>query len=621
MLRVRITTPEGVSHEVTAAGPYCRVGRNADNDIVLRDDMVSSYHCAFEVGGPTITLTDHGSRNGTWVNNVRLTTPHRVDEHSRIYVGSHLLELQRERAAISVPPNPVASVGSLLTEPNAHRKWRESLDRYDRYAKEWDERERSDHLALRAVELRKAQQWLHRTPPQFSHEISPLLREFIARSALVVRKQSRRRGVRRTLVGLLGLAVVGGAVAAWPYVRSHLPARIGEDTAAGEDAVSDTGTAAEESGGFDEGISEHDPDHRPGGTADPDACGQYDESNPDAVCVDLDQPIKHRVIPFETVEDVARRYGVSVDQVADTNLLNPDAPLTEGTELTIEHPKQRPLPQTKISYEVEPRETWTALAERFDVPAQRLRDYNPEVDDVKAGQEIAVWIDPKPYKPRNPDQRIPAYHIDQRAQSVGQPDNGKLEDGIQMPESDLYTRRNPGIMWGSSLTIASLQKAVATFRRDVDFDGVVILADISKKHGGKFEPHKSHQAGRDIDIWLPTLKGVYKTKYLDKGHSRPRKPHFEEVDWYATWGLVRALIQTGAVKYIFLDWRYQKYVYDAAVNMGATKAELDEWIQYPRHQSSPRGIFRHSQDHLSHIHVRFKCAPWEAQCQGDRAAP
>jgi len=159
------------------------------------------------------------------------------------------------------------------------------------------------------------------------------------------------------------------------------------------------------------------------------------------------------------------------------------------------------------------------------------------------------------------------------------------------------------------------------FGRDVDFDGEIILADISKKSGGHFDPHKSHQAGRDIDIWLPTLKGVYKTKYLDDGRTRPRKPHFEEVDWYATWGLVRALIQTGAVKYIFLDWRYQKYVYDAAVNMGATREQLDEWIQYPRHQSSPRGIFRHSQDHLSHIHVRFKCAQWESQCKGDRAPP
>ena len=176
-------------------------------------------------------------------------------------------------------------------------------------------------------------------------------------------------------------------------------------------------------------------------------------------------------------------------------------------------------------------------------------------------------------------------------------------------------------MRGSSFTIAKLQQAVANFRQDVDYDGELILADISKKSGGHFPPHSSHQAGRDIDIWLPTLKGVYKTKYLNSGGERPRRPLFEEVDWYATWGLVRALIRTEAVQYVFLDWRYQKFVYKAAKNMGATKEELDKWIQYPRAIGRSYAIFRHSPDHLSHIHVRFKCAPWEGDCRGDRADP
>jgi hypothetical protein len=152
----------------------------------------------------------------------------------------------------------------------------------------------------------------------------------------------------------------------------------------------------------------------------------------------------------------------------------------------------------------------------------------------------------------------------------------------------------------------------------VAYDGKLNLSDISKRGGGHLEPHKSHQAGRDIDIWLPTLKGVYKVKYFKSGGQRDRRPLFEEVDWYALWGLVRALIRTGAVQEVYLDWIYQEYVYRAAVNMGATPEELDEWIQWPRPRGSQKGVFRHSKDHLSHIHVRFKCAPWEKACDGRR---
>lgn len=619
MFRVRVTDPSGASRVYPVRNARCTIGRTDDNDIVLIDDMVSGYHCALEIVNGTCTIVDRGSSNGTWVNNVRLQSPHRVDEQSRIYVGGHLVELERIRDAYAA--QPIASVGPFIPEASAQRNWRELHDRYYRYAKEWDERDRLSMLTLRAAELRKAQQWLRNAPPQLAGEITTLEREFIAASERVVKKDAKRR-MAWTASGVIALgATLAGLVMVWPHVAAWWETRAASTTSE-EEPEGDVE-------GHDDGEDEdYDELHGEPGADDPHAppmpetrCAEYDESNPDAICVDLNQPIEHSVIPFETLEDVARRYDVSADAIAEWNLLNPDAPPTEGTVLKILHPKKRPLPQTRITYEVEPGETWSSLADRFGVPAQRLRDYNPTVQEVRAGTEIAVWIDPKPYKPRNPDQKIPAFHIDQRAQSIGQPDNGKLENGIQMPGSKLYTRRNPSIMWGSSLTIAKLQEAVATFRRDVDFDGEIILADISKKSGGHFDPHKSHQAGRDIDIWLPTLKGVYKTKYLDDGRTRPRKPHFEEVDWYATWGLVRALIQTGAVKYIFLDWRYQKYVYDAAVNMGATREQLDEWIQYPRHQSSPRGIFRHSQDHLSHIHVRFKCAQWESQCKGDRAPP
>jgi len=208
----------------------------------------------------------------------------------------------------------------------------------------------------------------------------------------------------------------------------------------------------------------------------------------------------------------------------------------------------------------------------------------------------------------------PTFTVDKKAVSVGKPNDGRLVDGLQLPASPQYVRRTAHAMWGSGLTIASLQQAIVSFRRDTDYTGALVLSDISLRGGGVFSPHRSHQTGRDVDIWLPTREGVFKPEHLDSGGNKPRRPMFDEIDWDATWGLLRALIQTGAVEFVFLDSRHQQHVVQAAVSMGATQEELDAWFQWPRSPTSTVGIVRHSAAHLSHVHVRFKCAAWELEC-------
>jgi len=626
MFTLRVTTRNG-TQETRPLVTTCTIGRTMANELVLDGQEVSSQHCSLEIVNGQCIVRDHGSRNGTFLNSQRIQGWSPFNPGDRLYVGGHLIELVRSSTPISGPfpsvgphPNVAPNDGSVLRQPGQHRGWRDHHGRLLRYARAWEAEGRASRLALRTGELRRAKRWLAETPAELRDEITALQREFILESTRVTRKQTRIR----MLAGLGGFVVVGALGTA--AVR-YLP---GWWRTTG--TITETPTRPPSANDLTKEVRPPSPPPLPvksepprsrnglegGGLAD---CETADPADPDAICVDLDQPIQHQVIPFETLGEIARRYEVSVETLASDNLINPDAPPREGDMLIIKKPGRRALPQTRITYEVDPGETWTTLADRFGIPVKRLQDYNPNMADPSAGHEIVVWIDPKPYKPRLPRKEIPDYQIDPRSVSVGVPNEGRLESGIQMPQADnLYTRRNPNIMWGSSFTIANLQKAVATFRQDVDFEGEVILADISQRNGGLFPPHKSHQAGRDIDIWLPTLKGVYKTKYLDNGQSRPRKPHFAEVDWYATWGLVRALIKTDSVEYIFLDWSYQVYVYNAAVDMGATPEELDAWIQYPRSKSSSKAIFRHSADHLSHIHVRFKCASWESECRGSHAS-
>jgi hypothetical protein len=62
------------------------IGSQADCDVVILDRAVSGIHCRLEPGRQTAWVRDLGSRNGTWIDNVR-TELGRVAAGSRIRLG------------------------------------------------------------------------------------------------------------------------------------------------------------------------------------------------------------------------------------------------------------------------------------------------------------------------------------------------------------------------------------------------------------------------------------------------------------------------------------------------------------------------------------------------------
>jgi murein endopeptidase len=201
---------------------------------------------------------------------------------------------------------------------------------------------------------------------------------------------------------------------------------------------------------------------------------------------------------------------------------------------------------------------------------------------------------------------LPLVSIPGVAQSAGSANRGHLVNGIQLPENpQLYTIRNPQHSYGSSHTIDTLQRAVASFREQTGFERTLLIADMSLERGGRFRPHQSHRSGRDIDIALPVLGGVGKNRSAVIGH----------VDWTATWHLIKAFVATGEVKYIFLSRTRQAALYRAARAAGASQEDLSQILQYPR--SARTAIVRHERGHTSHMHVRIACSKQEAACQED----
>ncbi len=200
------------------------------------------------------------------------------------------------------------------------------------------------------------------------------------------------------------------------------------------------------------------------------------------------------------------------------------------------------------------------------------------------------------------------------ALSVGRPNAGTILGACQLPLSRAYTRLHGSIAWGSAATVSHVTHALHDFRRRSAYVGQVMVGSLSRQGGGVFLPHRSHQSGRDVDIWLPTLSGAYAQKLLPGSRGRPTKAQLAEIDWHATWHLVRALVDTGGVQMIFLDERYQPFLYRGAIEAGASDIELETYVQWPRTRGEVRTLLRHCDDHLGHIHVRFRCEPGNALC-------
>lgn len=72
--------------------PRVLIGRGSAMDIQLRDSEVSRRHAVLEIRDPSVTLTDLGATNGTWVNATRIDSA-ALDHQDEFTLGSTTLML------------------------------------------------------------------------------------------------------------------------------------------------------------------------------------------------------------------------------------------------------------------------------------------------------------------------------------------------------------------------------------------------------------------------------------------------------------------------------------------------------------------------------------------------
>jgi len=191
--------------------------------------------------------------------------------------------------------------------------------------------------------------------------------------------------------------------------------------------------------------------------------------------------------------------------------------------------------------------------------------------------------------------------------SIGVPEGGVLEGGIQLPfDPAAYTRRDATRSYATTQTLRTIQGAFAVLREERGVQAEVVIGDISLPRGGSFPPHVSHTSGRDIDVRLILAPGLDRTTLPASA---------ELVDWDATWSLVHSFLETGHVTYVFLDFERQAHLRDAAARAGVHARVLDRWFQFP-YATNVEAIVRHEPGHRAHLHIRLSCDGQGPRCQG-----
>ena len=303
---------------------------------------------------------------------------------------------------------------------------------------------------------------------------------------------------------------------------------------------------------------------------------------------DYNMPLhKHEIVPGEHLGQIAGRYGVRRSDLQRWNpaLKNPNM-LRVGSTLNV-CPEIAPRERLRIDYTVQSGDTLGSIAKKYDLTMRELERYQQgrlaDINALREGQTLVVWT----------DGGIVAGFGSRET------DRGVLKGGVQLPEGSHYHVKWKAAAWGTTTAVRAIQSAVASYKRKMPGGPKVHIGDLSKKAGGHFPPHVSHQHGRDVDIGY-VLKGP------EANETRFRTATARNLDVPRTWTLIKAFVDTNDVTYIFMDYSIQQMLYDYARERGVSEETLDELFQYPRGRGRSHGIIRHWKGHKNHFHVRFR---------------
>lgn len=119
-LDLQINTPDGKKKEykITKAA----IGASGGNDIVIsNDEYVSNNHCVIKSVGDNFVLEDLGSKNGTFLNNEKITRAV-LSSKGEFVIGKTTIKFSTEQKSEKIKPTATTSLGPILGKSETIRE-------------------------------------------------------------------------------------------------------------------------------------------------------------------------------------------------------------------------------------------------------------------------------------------------------------------------------------------------------------------------------------------------------------------------------------------------------------------------------------------------------------------
>ena len=210
-----------------------------------------------------------------------------------------------------------------------------------------------------------------------------------------------------------------------------------------------------------------------------------------------------------------------------------------------------------------------------------------------------------------------------RSRSVGYPWQGRLRDGVELPESEWVRHAGEyapaGHFWGTHELVQLLERAARVVGRRVP-GAKLSVGELSKREGGDIDGHGSHESGRDVDVAFYMLDGAGRPfepfAFAEFGADGLGKTPNEGLrfDDARNWEFVARLVSDpdARVQYVFVGTALRARLLEEGRRRGASRAVLDRaaalLVQPGR-----------GHPHRNHFHVRIYCDPSDRPHCRDRA--
>lgn len=288
---------------------------------------------------------------------------------------------------------------------------------------------------------------------------------------------------------------------------------------------------------------------------------------------------------------IARKYGVAMHRIKKWNTREVRRGLRPGK--TIKIYSSVPIRvKRRAWYVVKRGDSLRRIGRKLGVSASELRKLNRLSSSVIHPNDKLLYLVSAP---------------EEISESVGSCSRGKLVNGEKLPAGPGYSSGSRPNVYATNETVTLLLDGFARLVRKHPDAPQIVVGNLSRKKGGSFGPHKSHQSGRDVDLGYMHKKKFQPVNSMittDKKNLDPR----------LTWDLMYAFLETGKVKNMFVDYKIQKLLYEHLEKRKFKKSYLKKIFQYPRGKGT-EAVIKHVSGHHHHLHLRFVCPGKDKRCK------